>query len=98
VPEQDSTAARALNLIGLILSMVYLLWAMWTLMVPEPTRREWKLRTVLLSAQATNRLGRRAAVGCMAREISTGQVNYELPYALMAGSERLMDAYRRMTL
>jgi hypothetical protein len=75
-----------------------LLWAMWTLMVPEPTRRELKLRTILWSARVTNRLGRRAAEGSLAREATTGQASYELPYALMAASEKLTAAYQRMTL
>lgn len=98
VPEQDSTATRALNLIGALLGLIYLLWAMWALMVPEPTRRQWKLRIVLSCAQVTTRIGRRAAEGSIAREVMTGQANYELSYALMSASEKLMDAYRRMTL
>jgi membrane-anchored protein YejM (alkaline phosphatase superfamily) len=97
VQEQDS-ASRVINLAGAILGLIYLLWAMWTLMLPEPTRREWKLRIVLSCAQVTTRIARRAAEGSMAREVMTGQANYELPYALMSASERLMDTYRRMTL
>jgi hypothetical protein len=97
VGEQDS-ASRVLNLAGAVLGLIYLLWAMWTLMVPEPTRREWKLRSILWSAQVMSRLGRRAGAGSLAREAMTGQANYELPYALMAASNRLADAYRRMTL
>jgi hypothetical protein len=98
VDGQDSTATRALNLLGALLGLIYLLWAMWALMVPEPTRRTWKLQTVLWCAQVTSLLGRRAAAGSMAREITTGQASYELPYALMSASEKLMDSYRRMTL
>lgn len=95
MPEQDSAATRTLNLLGALLGVIYLLWAMWTLMVPEPTRREWKLRTLISCGQVTSRLGRRAAAGCMAREVSTGQVNYELPYALMAASEWFRGQYER---
>lgn len=94
--EQDSAATRALNLIGAVLGLIYLLWAMWTLMVPEPTRREWKLRTALSCARGMNRLGRRAAAGCLAREVSTGQANYELPLALMTASEWFRGQYERM--
>jgi len=95
VPESDSAATRALNLIGALLGLIYLLWAMWTLMVPEPTRREWRLRTVLSCALVTSRLGRRAAEGCIIREVSTGQANYELPYALMRASDWFTEKYRR---
>jgi hypothetical protein len=97
VREQDS-ASRALNLAGAVLGLIYLLWAMWALMIPEPTRREWKLKIVLSSAQVMTHIGRRAAAGSMSREVITGQANYELPYALMSASEWLMDTYRRMTL
>lgn len=94
--EQDSAATRTLNLLGALLGVIYLLWAMWTLMVPEPTRREWKLRAVLLCGQVTNRLGRRAAAGSLDREVSTGQANYELPLALMTASEWCRRQYERM--
>ena len=96
--DQEPRTTRALNLLGALLGLIYLLWAMWTLMVPEPTRREWRLKIVLSSAQAMRALGRRAAVASISREASTGAANYELPYALMAGAERLMAAYERMTL
>jgi len=43
-------------------------------------------------------LGRHAAGASLSREAMTGAASYELPYYLMAGSERLMDSYRRMTL
>lgn len=95
MPEQDS-ASRLLNLAGLILSLIYLLWAMWTLMVPEPTRREWKLRAVLLCGQVTRTLARRAAAGSLDREVCTGQANYELPYALMRASLWADAQYERM--
>lgn len=93
--EQDSATTRTLNLLGAALGVIYLLWAMWTLMVPETARREWKLRIVLSCAQVTQALGRRTAAGSMAREISTGQANYELPYALMAASEWFRRQYER---
>lgn len=96
--EQDSATTRALNLIGALLGLIYLLWAMWTLMVPEPTRREWLLRITLSCAQVTSRLGRRAAAGSLDREVTTGQSNYELPLALMLASEWFRARYERMTL
>jgi hypothetical protein len=96
--QSDTAATRGLNLIGALLGIVYLLWAMWTLMVPEPTRREYRLRIVLSCGQAMRVLGRRAGEASLTREASTGQANYELPYVLMWGSERLMDKYRGMTL
>lgn len=98
MPEQESQTTRALNLIGALLGLIYLLWAMWTLMVPEPTRREWRLRITLSSARGMRALGRHAAAASLSREAMTGAASYELPYYLMAGSERLMDSYRRMTL
>lgn len=96
MPEQDSAAARLVNLAGAILGIIYLLWAMWTLMVPEPTRREWRLRIILSCGQAMSRLGRRAAAGSMDREISTGQASYELPLYLMLGAEWFRGQYERM--
>jgi hypothetical protein len=99
VQERDSdSATQLLNLAGAVLGLIYLLWAMWTIMVPETARREWKLRLTLWSAQAMSRLGRRAAAGSLAREATTGQANYELPYALMSAACRLETAYRKMTL
>lgn len=94
--EQDSAATRTLNLLGALLGVVYLLWAMWTLMIPEPARREWKLRGILLCGQVTRVLGRRAAAGSLAREVSTGQANYELSYALMRASLWADAQYERM--
>jgi len=96
VQEQDSRATRALNMLGALLGLVYLLWAMWTLMVPEPTRREWRMRIVLSCAQAMRTLGRRAAAGSLTREVSTGQESYELPLALMLASEWFRGQYERM--
>jgi hypothetical protein len=96
VQEQDSPATRTLNLLGAILGLIYLLWAMWTLMVPEPTRREWKLRAALSCARGMRMLGRHAAAGSLSREVTTGQANYELPYALMTASEWFSRQYERM--
>jgi hypothetical protein len=98
VPEPDSDLTQTLNLLGAILGLIYLLWAMWTLMVPETARREWKMRTALSCARGMSRLGRRAAAASLAREVTTGQARYEVPYYLMMGSDRLMAAYYRMAL
>jgi hypothetical protein len=97
VPEQEPRTTRALNLIGALLGLIYLLWVMWS-MTPESTRTEWRLKITLSCAQVMRALGRHAAGASLSREATTGQANYQVPYLLMVTSERLMAAYERMTL
>lgn len=105
MPGQDSphpsspsdSITRALNLLAALLGLIYLGWALWS-MIPEHQRKEWMLGLHLSCARVMTITARRVGAGQLAREAITGQANYWLPLHLGLARDWLLARYERMTL
>lgn len=93
--DTDSTLARRLRIAYLALSLTYLAAVMWTVLVPQHKRTEWKLRLLRSSTQVTSRLARRTGAASMAHELQTGRQEYGLPYRLSLARDAAAQAYQR---
>jgi hypothetical protein len=96
--DNDSTPdrfGRTLARAYLALCLVYMMWAVWTMVLPEHKRTTLKLALLRSSAQATNRLARRTGAACLAQEAQTGRSDYAVPYRLSLARDWLMAAYDR---
>jgi hypothetical protein len=78
-----------------LLSLIYLAWLMWTVMLPEHRRQEMTMRLLKSCVRVTNRLGPRAAVPSLAREMATGSEQYAVPWAIARTGLWLDDRYQQ---
>lgn len=87
--------SQALARAYLVLCLTYMVWAVWTMVLPEHKRQTLRLALLRWSAQVTNRLARRTGAASIRQEALTGHSDYRLTYRLSIARDQLMAAYDR---
>jgi hypothetical protein len=87
--------SRALARAYLVLCLTYMVWAVWTMVLPEHKRTAMKLGLLRWSALVMNRLARRTGAASIRQEALTGHSDYRLTYRLSLTRDQLMTAYDR---
>lgn len=96
MPEEEGAPGRVSQVVArmyLVLCLIYMIWVMWHLLLPEHRRQQIRLRLLRSSARVTNRLARRAGAASLRNEALTGVADYGLPYRLSLARVRLEAAY-----
>lgn len=87
--------SRALARAYLVLCLTYMVWAVWTMVLPEYRRQMMKLGLLRWCAQGMNRLARRTGAASIRQEALTGHSDYRITYRLSIARDQLMAAYNR---
>lgn len=92
-PGATGRVGRVVGSMYLALCLIYMVWILWAVLLPEGRRLQIKLQLLRWCGQATNRLARRAGAASLRHEALTGVADYTVPYQLSLARLRLERAY-----
>lgn len=93
---REEQLRRRLQIATELLGLMYTLYVMWMLLVPEHRRRLLLMRLTATVKQAAGRAAFRTGHQAMGLELSVSVENYDLPYWLSRLRDRAAAVYDRL--
>ena len=89
---EEEQLAQRIKLIEAAASLGICLWMLWQ-MIPQHRRQLWRMKALDSLRRWTGWAARRTGAASMRAELTSGQENYWLPFALSSLRDRLAAAY-----